>query len=97
MVTSKASATQVMSYFNQLSEMLIGISDKFKVVDQLADDVENRTKVVEDATNDLAAIIEQETASLQQMNATIEAINDENQHIAEKMAVTVQLTEELRN
>ncbi len=97
METSKASAAQVMNYFNQLSEMLTSISNKFKLVDQLTDDVEIRTKVVEDATNDLAAIIEQETASLQQMNATIEAINEENQQIAEKMLETVQRTEELRS
>ncbi|MCD8501714.1 MAG: hypothetical protein LRY71_08620 [Bacillaceae bacterium] len=55
-----------------------------------------KTKTVEQATVELAAIIEQEAASLEEMSATIESLNEDNKLIAENIKQTALETNALR-
>ncbi|MFN7249627.1 MAG: methyl-accepting chemotaxis protein [Anaerobacillus sp.] len=96
-VTSRNSTTQMLEYFEQLSQLLKDISFKFKNVDQLTNDVETKTTVIEQATIELAAIIEEEAASLEEMSATIETLNEDNRLISEKMQQTAHETKLLRS
>ncbi|WP_100405811.1 methyl-accepting chemotaxis protein [Bacillus solitudinis] len=92
---SVTTAISVSDYFDRLTHSLQKVSDKFNLVDSLAGRVEGQTKVIEEATSELAAVIEEETATLQQMSATIETLNDDNQQIASQINETAEQTKRL--
>lgn len=70
--------------FGHLNEMNTKLED-FKHV---ADRVKENSTTVDDATNDLAAIIEETSASLEEMAATVENLNNQNGQIGEEMTET---------
>ncbi|WP_088105728.1 methyl-accepting chemotaxis protein [Halalkalibacter urbisdiaboli] len=88
-------ATTVSDYFSQLTQALESVAEKFSVVDMLTGKTEAQSKIVEEATAELAAIIEEETASMEQISATIENLNDDNQQIAADLQETAVQTQRL--
>ena len=94
---SVASTKLVNSNFIQLNEILHSLKTKFNEFEHLSNEVAVNSQNVDTSTNDFAAIIEEATATLQQMNASIESITADNHIIANYINDTAQSTENIKN
>ncbi|MGM7684393.1 methyl-accepting chemotaxis protein [Cytobacillus sp. Hm23] len=91
-------STQVVSnIFRDVKDTLEKRTDEFIEVTRFANDMKEKTTDVELSTNELAAIIEQSTASLEEMSATIETLTTDNQKIAAIMKDTTVNAEKIKN
>ncbi|MEN2769059.1 methyl-accepting chemotaxis protein [Ornithinibacillus xuwenensis] len=89
MVTENLSKTeQVNSAFSNLTTVLETISTQFTSFQYLANHVKDNSSTVDNATNELAAIIEQSSAALEEMSATVENLNEQNEAIGVEMKET---------
>lgn len=94
---SVESTKLVNSNFIQLSNILHSLKIKFDEFEHLSNEVAVNSKNVDSSTNDFAAIIEEATATLQQMNASIENITADNHIIAKYVDDTAKSTENIKN
>ena len=94
---SVESTKLVNSNFIQLSNILHSLKIKFDEFEHLSNEVAVNSKNVDSSTNDFAAIIEEATATLQQMNASIENITADNHIIAKYIDDTAKSTENIKN
>lgn len=94
---SVESTKLVNSNFIQLSDILHSLKIKFNEFEHLSNEVAVNSKNVDSSTNDFAAIIEEATATLQQMNASIENITADNHIIAKYIDDTAKSTENIKN
>lgn len=83
--------------FTQLTNALKALEDKFNRNHQLSEGVMVNSEDVEALTSNLAAIIEQSTASLEEISAAIEALNDDNKTIAFHMNETSKSAKNIRD
>ncbi|MEQ6376552.1 methyl-accepting chemotaxis protein [Bacillaceae bacterium S4-13-56] len=85
-------SNDVTSYFHQLSGTMEKLSEELKHFTVLADKVKTQTSIVENSTNDFAVIIEEATASLEEMNATVDNLTASNHDVSKIMDQTVKRT-----
>jgi methyl-accepting chemotaxis protein len=81
-------ATDVDQAFTTLGSYLTNLREQFNTFQVIAEKVEGNTHHVSDRTSELATIIEQSSASLEEMSATVETLNRQNKAIAEDMKRT---------
>jgi methyl-accepting chemotaxis protein len=94
--TSVQSTTKVSSYFEELYTSINKLADNFHSFEALAQDVTTQSSEVEKSTIEFAAIIEQATASIEEMNATIESLSQDSLKIADYMKVTTSSATQLK-
>jgi methyl-accepting chemotaxis protein len=96
MVTENLQKTeQVNLSFRELSINLKELNQQFTNFKTLAENVKENTSQVDTATTDLAAIMEEASASLEEMSATVENLNRQNQQIGEEMSATKDVAESM--
>lgn len=91
-----SSGQEVNQYFDQIATTMDKLHRELKSFTSLAEDVQNQSNHVEGSTNDLAAIIEQASASLEEMNATVNDLTNSNSRLANIMKETVTEAEQLK-
>lgn len=74
--------------FDELSSYLDEINHKFTRFEAQASNVEENSRIVDGATNEFVAIIEESSAGLEEMSATVENLNKQNYLIGEEMKET---------
>ncbi|MGD6819181.1 methyl-accepting chemotaxis protein [Metabacillus sp. 113a] len=79
------SAEMAADSFQQTAEVFEHLSGQVQSLKELANQVKGKSGLVEISTSELAAVIEQSTASLEEMTATVETLNNDNILIAELM------------
>ncbi|WP_046173629.1 methyl-accepting chemotaxis protein [Domibacillus indicus] len=92
-----ASTEQVTASFEQVRNILLYLNDEVVKFAALSESVTKETGAIEASTTELAAIIEQSSASLEEMTATIENVTDDNETIAALMSETSSKAEQLKN
>ncbi len=88
-------ATDVDQAFTTLGNYLTNLRQQFNAFQVIAEKVETNTHHVSDRTSELAAIIEQSSASLEEMSATVETLNKQNKTIADDMKRTESAAKQL--
>ncbi|XQY91879.1 methyl-accepting chemotaxis protein [Metabacillus sp. HB246100] len=88
-------AEAVKKAFGTLSENHLSLKTNFSQFEELASSVEQNAITAESSTNELAAIIEQATATLQEMSATVENLNIINNNIAHQLEETATKAESI--
>lgn len=88
---------QVNKAFTELSTYLVELEKRFTGFEVLAKGVKDNTSLVDTDTSELAAIIEQASASLEEMRATVENLNRQNQQIGEEMKDTEKVAVQMTN
>ncbi|WP_235988998.1 methyl-accepting chemotaxis protein [Aquibacillus kalidii] len=83
------STEEVTGYFEQISITMQELNNGLNNFRYLAEKVQDQSNGVENSTNDLAAIIEQASASLEEMDATVINLSNSNQELAKLMDHTV--------
>lgn len=86
---------QVNEAFNELATYLEEINHQFTKFETVASEVERDSINVDEATNEFAALIEQSSASLEEMSATIETLNEQNNLIGTEMLETEKVARSL--
>lgn len=81
--------------FTDLSTYLSELNGQFSNFETLTESVKDNSSIVDSATTDLAAIIEEASASLEEMSATVETLNRQNQQIGEEMIDTKKVAEDI--
>jgi len=94
---SVESTKLVNANFIQLSEILHSLKTQFDDFEKLSNEVAVNSQSVDTSTNDFAAIIEEATATLQQMNASIESITADNHTIAKYVDDTAKSADNIKN
>lgn len=93
---SRTAADEVSGFFLEVSSSLRELTNQFDQFELMVNDVKNQTGGTEASTRELAAVIEQATAGLEEMNATIETLNDDNMTIAAYVSQTATAAEKLK-
>lgn len=93
---SRSAVEVVSGFFGEVSSTLRELTNQFGQFELTVSDVKNQTGDVEASTRELAAIIEQATSGLEEMNATIETLNDDNQTIAAYVSQTAAAAEKIK-
>lgn len=76
---------QVNESFNDITAYMEQLQERFTMFAGYATDVDKSATVIQDRTTELSAIIEQSSAGLQEMNASIDSLQRENEQIGETM------------
>ncbi len=97
LLKSVQSANEVSTTFSELNVMLKSINGKFIEFAKLAGVVGKNSEEVESSTNEFAALIEQATASLQQVGASIETLTEDQHLVASYMRNTAESAEKVKN
>ncbi|MFQ3544307.1 methyl-accepting chemotaxis protein [Halobacillus rhizosphaerae] len=84
------------TFFDQMASTLAMLDEKLDGFTQLANSVRGKTATVELATSELATIIQQSAASLEEMNATVDNLTSDNKTAADLMKETVKKAEHLK-
>ncbi|MCT2537010.1 methyl-accepting chemotaxis protein [Aquibacillus koreensis] len=90
------STNEVTGYFEEIALTMDKLDMGLNTFKSLAEKVRMQSSGVEHSTSDLAAIIEQATASLEEMNATVEELTFGNQKLSTIMEQTVNNAMEIR-
>ncbi|QVY62001.1 methyl-accepting chemotaxis protein [Cytobacillus gottheilii] len=96
LLKSVQSANEVSTTFSELNVMLKSINGKFIEFAKLAGVVGKNSEEVESSTNEFAALIEQATASLQQVGASIETLTEDQHLVASYMRNTAESAEKVK-
>ncbi|WP_100372129.1 methyl-accepting chemotaxis protein [Bacillus sp. FJAT-45037] len=83
-----ASTEDVTSSLLSVKEMIDSLDGKVQFMTTLSENVKQQSSSVETSTSDLAAIIQQSSASLEEMSATIENLAVDNELVAKLMEET---------
>lgn len=95
-LTTAESSQNVTTYFRKLLKTLNGQVEKFKEFDTLSKKVTEKAHGVEGASSELAAIIQETSASLEEMSATIESLTNDHHTIAETLNEAAVQAEQFR-
>lgn len=93
---SVKSSDKVSTSIQHVKKTLENLSSQFEQFTKFADLVKGQSHDIQLSTNELAAIIEQSSASLQEMSATVENLTEDNKTIARLMEETSVKAENLR-
>nr|WP_193750968.1 methyl-accepting chemotaxis protein [Bacillus coahuilensis] len=85
---SVESATEVLTYFLNLSTILKNLNEEFFTFQDLSKGVTNKSENIESSTNELAAIIEQTTAGIEEVSATIESLGEDFIRVSQNLNET---------
>ncbi|UCZ54543.1 methyl-accepting chemotaxis protein [Bacillus shivajii] len=89
MVTQNLNKTSEMNdFFTELNKSLTFINNQFNSFSELAEVAKNNSANIKDSTTDFASMIEQASASLEEVSATVDNLNKQNQLIAKEMDET---------
>lgn len=86
---------EIHTYFTDLKEVLVHIVDIFKETDDVMMRVITDNLQVEQWSGELAAIIEESSAGMQEMSATVEALTSDSENIAAIMNHTTEKADQL--
>ncbi|MGP4038450.1 methyl-accepting chemotaxis protein [Gracilibacillus sp. D59] len=95
-VVGMETSEEVTGYFERLTTTMGTLNDALQNFSQLAKEVQEQSNGVDVSTNDLAAIIEETSASLEEMGSTITTLTESNQDLAELLDNAVEDTEKLK-
>ncbi|WP_058308355.1 methyl-accepting chemotaxis protein [Gracilibacillus massiliensis] len=95
-VVGMETSNEVTGYFEDLTSTIATLNDALLNFSHLAKEVQGQSNGVEASTNDLAAIIEQASASLEEMSATVTTLTESNQELALLLDQAVEDSEELK-
>ena len=88
---------EVTSYFTTLREKLAALSNEFQHLTTTAAEVRGQTVEAELSTKELAAVIQQTSAGLEEISATIETLHGDNRTIAQYVQDTATSAERIQN
>lgn len=88
---------EVTSYFTTLREKLDALSNEFQHLTSTASEVRGQTEEAELSTKELAAVIQQTSAGLEEISATIETLHGDNRTIAQYVQDTSTSAERIQN
>ncbi|MGM0843812.1 MAG: methyl-accepting chemotaxis protein [Bacillota bacterium] len=91
------STEHVTNSFGQTSVVFSKLQGHVATLLQLAEEVSGQSEKTQGSTAELAAIIEQSSASLEEMSATVETLTNDNHSIAELMGQTSQKANSIIN
>ncbi|ADU32060.1 methyl-accepting chemotaxis protein [Evansella cellulosilytica] len=89
------STDEVTTYFAKIQTMLVHLGETVSTSTHLAGNAQSKVTGVQGSTAELAAIIEETTASLEEVSATIENLTEDYQAIAQLMNNTSKSAEEI--
>ncbi|MFA9560607.1 methyl-accepting chemotaxis protein [Evansella sp. AB-rgal1] len=89
------STEEVTTYFEQIKTMLADLGNTVQSSTELADNAKNKSIIVESATNNFAAIIEETSASLEEVSSTIDNLTENYHSIAKIMDKTASAAENI--
>lgn len=89
------SSEEVTEAFTNTKNVFEKMNDHVHTLLKVAEGVRNQTIGVEGSTSELAAVIEQSTATLEEMAATVETLTMDNRSIAQLMEETTQQSENI--
>lgn len=81
--------------FKDITVTLKNLNEEYSEFEHLSDKAQSKSVNVEASTTELAAIIQEATASLQQMSATVETLKEGNEEIAQYMKTTTRTAQDL--
>lgn len=85
-VTTQLEDTKaVTDTFNNITEYMNKLYEKFDVFQQFAYEVDESASIIQGRTTELSAIIEESTAGLEEMNASVESLKSEHEQIGSAM------------
>jgi methyl-accepting chemotaxis protein len=87
---------EVTEYFTTLREKLASLSNEFKTLTSTASEVRGQTEEAELSTKELAAVIQQTSAGLEEISATIETLHGDNRMIAQYVQDTATSAERIQ-
>ncbi|MFC7786313.1 methyl-accepting chemotaxis protein [Rossellomorea sp. GCM10028870] len=87
---------EVTEYFTTLREKLDSLSNEFKTLTSTASEVRGQTEEAELSTKELAAVIQQTSAGLEEISATIETLHGDNRMIAQYVQDTATSAERIQ-
>ncbi|KPL60505.1 methyl-accepting chemotaxis protein [Rossellomorea vietnamensis] len=88
---------EVTAYFTSLREKLDALSNEFQRLTSTASDVRGQTEEAELSTKELAAVIQQTSAGLEEISATIETLHGDNRTIAQYVQDTATSAARIQN
>lgn len=91
------STESVSKVFFSLSTNIKQLANELRHLDKLSEVVTDGSHSVDRATNELASVIDEASASLEELSATVETLNLDNERIAKNMASTVDKAELLQS
>ncbi|MGF2617897.1 hypothetical protein FZC84_12710 [Rossellomorea vietnamensis] len=91
------STKHVTNSFGQTSLVFTNLQEHVRTLLQLAEEVGRQSEKTQGSTAELAAIIEQSSASLEEMSATVESLTNDNHSIAELMGETSEKANSILN
>lgn len=80
-----AETKQVSEAFEKISLYMEQLRERFTSFESYASGVGTSAKTIQEQTTELSAIIEQSTAGLQEMHASVDQLQKENEYIGERM------------
>ncbi|WP_027955821.1 methyl-accepting chemotaxis protein [Halobacillus kuroshimensis] len=88
MSSIQSSSTDIHGTFQELSRVLININQSFDQTNEAAGRVVESSTEIDRWSGDLAAVIEESSAGMEQMSATVESLTADNGKIADTMKET---------
>mgnify|MGYP003803843325 FL=1 len=76
---------EVSGAFHNITDYMEVLRERFTLFESYASDVDQSAAIIQERTTELSAIIEQSSAGLQEMNASVENLQKENEQIGERM------------
>lgn len=87
---------QVSTAFGHIKETIEDVQTQLTHFEQFANNAEHDANYIGEATSELASIISESSAGLEEMSATVENLTEENNHIAEDMTETERIANQLQ-
>lgn len=89
------SITENSELFGSFSENANTLMDQMKSFRQLADEVNDHARLIEDSMNDFSSTVEQSTASVEEISATVQNQANQNEELHGEIKRTTQALHEL--
>jgi len=90
------SSKDVRNYFEDITATLEKLDNSLGIFTHSSEKVKSQSSEIEVSTSEFAAIIEQATAGLEEMSATIDTLTNDNRKIAEVMKEIIKGAEQIR-
>lgn len=94
---SLTAVQDVSGLFHNVEGVLITLESSFSSFQETVEQVKSQSALSESATKELAAVIEEATAGLEEINATIETLNEDNKKIAYYIEETTASADKIKN
>ncbi|KAB8138917.1 chemotaxis protein [Gracilibacillus oryzae] len=96
-VMGMATTDEITGYFSELTKTIDTLNSSLANFTSLSEEVQTQSNGVESSTNELAAIIEQASASLEEMSTTIVSLTNSNQELVQVLDEAVEDTKKLQS